>query len=323
MALTPEQFHYSFTNTLSEGESRAVYERYHVSGPGHVLFQAATTNLNPHAAAKVAFKSESCARSWWWTGARTTLFLPRWPKKLSRARAKPATEYKEYPGHSHYTLNQDGWEEVADYALDGPPTTRRARRPEYAGYSPSYPGVGESENKTAGREAYRSPTSSEGATVSLVAVLAFLLLASRRGPAQIGISVSPRDVSHERAVGRCLTASLVGTARVIPYCTLAAKSVSCDSRISGVGAVLERPRVAIQDRAEAVRRSGEGEGREDYRHNQSREKRPCAYLHIALSSPPDRGLNNGRTKKARGGTRRSSPDLGLGSLYLVLLKRLS
>jgi hypothetical protein len=28
------------------------------------------------------------------------------------------TEFKEFPGRSHYTLGQEGWEEVADYALD-------------------------------------------------------------------------------------------------------------------------------------------------------------------------------------------------------------
>src|ERR671933_178516 len=27
------------------------------------------------------------------------------------------TDYKEFPGRSHYTVGQDGWEEVADYAL--------------------------------------------------------------------------------------------------------------------------------------------------------------------------------------------------------------
>jgi hypothetical protein len=28
------------------------------------------------------------------------------------------TELKAFPGRAHYTLGQDGWEEVADYALD-------------------------------------------------------------------------------------------------------------------------------------------------------------------------------------------------------------
>ena len=28
------------------------------------------------------------------------------------------TDYKEFAGRSHYTVGQDGWEEVADYALE-------------------------------------------------------------------------------------------------------------------------------------------------------------------------------------------------------------
>ncbi len=28
------------------------------------------------------------------------------------------TEYKEFPGRSHFTIGQEGWEEVADYALN-------------------------------------------------------------------------------------------------------------------------------------------------------------------------------------------------------------
>ena len=30
------------------------------------------------------------------------------------------TDYKEFAGRSHYTVRQDGWEEVADYALEWP-----------------------------------------------------------------------------------------------------------------------------------------------------------------------------------------------------------
>ncbi len=32
-------------------------------------------------------------------------------------RAKSATEYKEDPGRKHFIAGEDGWEEVADYAL--------------------------------------------------------------------------------------------------------------------------------------------------------------------------------------------------------------
>ena len=32
--------------------------------------------------------------------------------------SKALTVYKEFPGRSHFTVGQDGWEAVADYALD-------------------------------------------------------------------------------------------------------------------------------------------------------------------------------------------------------------
>ena len=58
MPLTAEQFHYAFANNLSEQESLAVYERYAVPGPDHVLFQAAFANFNPHAATAVDFQND-------------------------------------------------------------------------------------------------------------------------------------------------------------------------------------------------------------------------------------------------------------------------
>jgi alpha-beta hydrolase superfamily lysophospholipase len=33
-------------------------------------------------------------------------------------KSKAIVAYKEFPERSHYTLGQQGWEEVADYALD-------------------------------------------------------------------------------------------------------------------------------------------------------------------------------------------------------------
>jgi hypothetical protein len=37
VGFTPKQFHYAFTNTLSEEESAAVYERYHIPALGHFV----------------------------------------------------------------------------------------------------------------------------------------------------------------------------------------------------------------------------------------------------------------------------------------------
>jgi pimeloyl-ACP methyl ester carboxylesterase len=117
--LTPEQFHYAFTNTLSEEESLKVYERYAVPGPDHVLFQAAFANFNPHAATAVDFQNENRAPLLLIAGEKDHVS----PVSVVKAnynlygKSKAVTDYKEFAGRSHYILGQDGWEEVADYAL--------------------------------------------------------------------------------------------------------------------------------------------------------------------------------------------------------------
>ena len=117
--LTPEQFHYAFTNNLSEEESRKVYEQYAVPGPDHVLFQAAFANFNPHAATAVDFQNASRAPLLLISGGNDHVS----PASVVEAnfklygKSKAVTEYKSFPGRTHYTLGQDGWEAVADYAL--------------------------------------------------------------------------------------------------------------------------------------------------------------------------------------------------------------
>lgn len=117
--LTPEQFHYAFTNTLSEEESLAAFDRYAVPGPDHVLFQAALANFNSHAATAVDFNNENRAPLLFIAGEKDHVSPPAVVKanyKLYRS-SGPATDYQEFPGRSHYIRGQDGWQEVADFAL--------------------------------------------------------------------------------------------------------------------------------------------------------------------------------------------------------------
>lgn len=131
--LTAEQFHYAFGNLLSEEESNRVFDRYAVPGPDHVLFQAALANFNPHAASTVDFHNDTRAPMLMLTGENDHISPPAVVEanfKLYR-KSKAVTEYKVFPGHSHYILGEDGWEEVADYSLDW--ATKHARSAEAVG----------------------------------------------------------------------------------------------------------------------------------------------------------------------------------------------
>src|SRR4051812_40664942 len=118
--LSPEEFHYSFTNTVSEDESAPIYERYAVPGPGRVLFQGALANFNPRAATAVDFRNDDRAPLLFIAGGEDHVV----PQQVDEAQAHKyrksaaVTDFRAFPGRSHFTIGQDGWEEVADYALD-------------------------------------------------------------------------------------------------------------------------------------------------------------------------------------------------------------
>jgi pimeloyl-ACP methyl ester carboxylesterase len=118
--LTPEQFHYAFTNNMSEEESLAVFNRYAVPGPDHVLFQAALANFNPHAPTAVDFLKNDRAPLLFISGGKDHVSPPSVVEANFKLyhKSKAVTEYKEFPERTHYTLGQAGWQEVADYALD-------------------------------------------------------------------------------------------------------------------------------------------------------------------------------------------------------------
>lgn len=120
VALTFEEFRYAFTNTMTEDEARAAYERYAVPGPGRVLFQGAFANFNPHAPTRVDFNNDDRAPLLLIAGGEDHTV----PASVDRSAARhyrgsaAVTDYQEFPGRSHFTIGQKGWEDVADHALN-------------------------------------------------------------------------------------------------------------------------------------------------------------------------------------------------------------
>ena len=120
VGFTFEQWHYAFTNTFSEDDSRALYERYHVPASGHIFWGSALANIHPGKDDNyVNYKNPDRAPLLFISGDEDHLM----PPKIQRSNAKhykaagTITEVKEFEG-PHLLPAWTGWEAVADYALD-------------------------------------------------------------------------------------------------------------------------------------------------------------------------------------------------------------
>ena len=126
---TPEQFHYAFTNTLSREESDKVYERYHIPAPGSwVWAYGLIANFKPgHQETWVDYGNDARAPLLFITGGDDHIMPASVNRSNARHYAKSAalTEVYDFPGRSHWTCAEPGWEAVADKALDWAATHAR------------------------------------------------------------------------------------------------------------------------------------------------------------------------------------------------------
>jgi pimeloyl-ACP methyl ester carboxylesterase len=122
VGFTPDQFRYAFTNTLDDDEAARVYERYQIPAPGSwVWAYGLLANFTPGKQETwVDFANEQRAPLLLIAGGADHIM----PPSVNRSNAKhyhganTVTEYYEFPGRSHYTCGEPGWEQVADHALD-------------------------------------------------------------------------------------------------------------------------------------------------------------------------------------------------------------
>lgn len=120
VGLTFEQWKYAFTNTFSEEEGRALYQRYHIPASGGILWGGVLANFQPgHQDTWVDYHNDNRAPLLFIAGSEDHVM----PPVIQRSNAKhykssALTEIKEYEGYAHLLPAQKGWEEIADYALD-------------------------------------------------------------------------------------------------------------------------------------------------------------------------------------------------------------
>ena len=119
VGFTLEQWDYAFANGFPEEQVRGTYERYHIPASGSIFWGSALANIHPGKDDSwVDYKNEDRAPLLFISGSEDHLM----PPALQQSNAKHynssvLTEVKEFEG-PHLLPARDGWEEVADYALD-------------------------------------------------------------------------------------------------------------------------------------------------------------------------------------------------------------
>ncbi|MFI9559199.1 alpha/beta hydrolase [Nonomuraea endophytica] len=119
VGLSPKQFHYAFTNTLTAQESDAIYQRYHVPAPGRPLFQAATANLRRNSATTVDVLNSTRAPLLLIAGGVDHTVPPALVRSTYQRyrKSRAVTDYHEFPRMPHFALGAPQWERVADHVV--------------------------------------------------------------------------------------------------------------------------------------------------------------------------------------------------------------
>jgi pimeloyl-ACP methyl ester carboxylesterase len=119
VGFTFEQWHYAFTNTFTEERSRELYERYAIPASGAIFWESAFATITPgHQGSWVDYTNDDRAPLLFISGSEDHLMPPPVQKSnLKHYKSDTVTEIVEYEG-PHLLPSIDGWEEIADFALD-------------------------------------------------------------------------------------------------------------------------------------------------------------------------------------------------------------
>ena len=119
VGFTPSQFHYSFTNTLSEEESQPLYDRYHIPAPGRIIWDGVLANFSPNSPAKVDFKKPDRAPLLFIAGGEDHVNPAAVNKSNYKHQQKSGgiTNYVEFADRPHFMPALADWESIADLAL--------------------------------------------------------------------------------------------------------------------------------------------------------------------------------------------------------------
>jgi len=115
-----DRFRYAFAHTLPETEAKAAYQRYITPETGRIFFQGAMSSVDRASPFAIDFDRADRAPLLLMAGGKDRIV----PASVSRANYRRyaispgITDFKEFPGRTHWIIAQDGWEEVAGHACN-------------------------------------------------------------------------------------------------------------------------------------------------------------------------------------------------------------
>jgi non-heme chloroperoxidase len=120
ISLSAEQFRFGFGNALPAAESRDLFERWTIPGPGRPAFEVATSNLRRTSPAAVDTRTGDRGPLLFIAGGADHIVPPAVVKAARKlyATSRATTDYHEFPGRGHSMVLDHGWREVAEYSLD-------------------------------------------------------------------------------------------------------------------------------------------------------------------------------------------------------------
>jgi pimeloyl-ACP methyl ester carboxylesterase len=121
ITFTFDQFKYGWTNAIDdEDEAKRLYDTYHVAGSGLALAQMGNANLNPWTESKVDTKNPDRGPLLILDGEKDhTVPWAIANAAYKRQKRNPGvTEIQKMPNRGHSLTIDNGWQEVAQTALD-------------------------------------------------------------------------------------------------------------------------------------------------------------------------------------------------------------
>jgi pimeloyl-ACP methyl ester carboxylesterase len=120
VALTAEQFRFSFGNALPQEESDALFEKWAIAAPGKPLFEAAVANFKLHSPAAVNTQNENRGPLLLIMGGQDNTV----PEVITKATLKQyrhssaVTDLLEFEDRGHSLTIDSGWGDVAAASLE-------------------------------------------------------------------------------------------------------------------------------------------------------------------------------------------------------------